>query len=60
MADEEVDWGMDEPGVDEWRQGSAEANALGGDEDVISLDGAEEVEGERLRMEQTGTARLLM
>lgn len=38
MADEEVDWGMDES-VDAWRQGGG--GAVGEDEDAISLDGME-------------------
>lgn len=43
MADEEVDWGMDES-VDVWRQG--DSVAVGEDEDAISLDGMDG-DGER-------------
>ncbi len=51
MAEEEVDWGMDESAdVDEWRQGAVEEAVVEGDEDVISLDGADEGEGERSRL----------
>lgn len=46
MADEEVDWGFDEQ-EDEWRgAGLAEnGNAARADDDVISLEGAEDAEG---------------
>lgn len=46
MADEEVDWGFDEQ-EDEWRgAGLAENdNAARADDDVISLEGAEDAEG---------------
>lgn len=46
MADEEVDWGFDEQ-EDEWRgAGPAENdNAARADDDVISLEGAEDAEG---------------
>lgn len=37
MADEEVDWGLDEP-VDDWR---GNGGIDGGEDDVISLDGME-------------------
>ena len=48
MADEEVDWGMDESAeVDVWRQGGVQEGIVAGDEDVISLAGAEDAEGER-------------
>jgi hypothetical protein len=47
MAEEEVDWGMDESvDVDEWRRGAVEEAVEVGDEDVISLDGAEDGEGQ--------------
>lgn len=49
MADEEVDWGMDDS-VDVWRQGGGSALAHG-DEDVLSLDGMEdEVESQSPRL----------
>lgn len=32
--------------VDEWRQGAVEESAVAGDEDVISLDGADDGDGE--------------
>lgn len=41
MADEEVDWGMDDT-VDVWRQDGAEISMDAGDDDVISLGGMEE------------------
>lgn len=46
MADEEVDWGFDEQ-EDDWRgAGLAENdNAARADDDVISLEGAEDAEG---------------
>ena len=47
MAEEEVDWGMDENAdIDEWRQGAGEEAVIAEDEDVISLDGAEDGDGQ--------------
>lgn len=49
MAEEEVDWGMDESvDVDEWRQGAGEEAVTAGEEDVISLDGADDADSEQL------------
>ena len=47
MADEEVDWGVDESlEVDVWRRGEIVADEMGGDdEDVLSLGGDDLVEG---------------
>lgn len=50
MAEEEVDWGMMDDPVDEWRQGEMEEVAAVGDEDVISLGGADDGDGEFLRL----------
>ena len=42
-----MDWGMDDTlDVDEWRQGGVEEVEVGVDEDVISLDGMDDTEGE--------------
>jgi hypothetical protein len=45
MADEEVDWDAEEETVDPWRTGSTKNVGLDEDEDVISLDGAQDEEG---------------
>ena len=46
-----MDWGMDETvDVDEWRQGAVEEAVVAGEDDVISLDGADEGEGKLNRV----------